>query len=254
MLRGKIKQVFAFESIHEAEKYKSDIENISIKIEEYLKVLEKEYNLIDYPKAIVWTNNELATTVFSNVPIPAFTNERFICISPEIFTWKTIYRDIHKDVPNEKVVNYHNNITTSLILQLLGHEFTHHLDLFLDDFNEDDMENGIWFEEGMCEYLSRKYLLSYDEFEYISQVEWDYIMYYKNIFKDNSIEDFGTESYSNEMRKIMYDYYISFHTVKKIVEVVGEGNPKTVFKLYKNWDEEGRKSTLSEYFNIDIFK
>lgn len=253
MLSSKIKQVFAFENMHEPEKYKRDIENISLKIEDYLQILEKEYNLIDYPKAIVWTTNELAKTVFSNVPIPAFTNERFICISPEIDTWKNIYREIHQDVPNENVVNYHNNITTSLILQLLGHEFTHHIELFLGDF-DDSMDNGIWFEEGMCEYLSRMYLLSDEEFRYISQVEWDYIMYYKNIFNDNSIEDFGMESYSNGMRKIMYDYYISFHTVKKIVEVVGNGNPKTVFELYKIWDKEGRKTTLSEYFNIDIFK
>ncbi|CEN87974.1 hypothetical protein [Paraclostridium sordellii] len=251
MLTNKITQVFAFEKIGQAEKYKNTIDNVLVKIESYLKILEQEYNLIDYPRAIVWTSKELATTVFSNVPIPAYTNERFICISPEISTWKKIYKDLHKGVDNKNVASYHNNITTSLITQLLGHEFTHHIDLFIDDF-DDVRHNGIWFEEGMCEYLSRKYLLTDEEFRYISQIEWGYIMYYKNIFKNSSIEKFGIGSYSNRMEKIMYEYYRSFHIVKKLVEVVGNDNPKKIFELYKNWDLEGRKTTLSEYFNINI--
>lgn len=142
MLTNKITKVFAFEKTGQAEKYKNTIDNVLVKIESYLKILEQEYNLIDYPRAIVWTSKKLATTVFSNVSIPAYTNERFICISPEISTWKKIYKDLHKCVDNKNVVNYHNNITASLIAQLLGHEFTHHIDLFLDDF-EDDRYNGI---------------------------------------------------------------------------------------------------------------
>lgn len=253
MLANKVMQVFAFESTKEAEKYKIMIDNLLIKLEDYVKMLEQEYKLIDYPKAIVWTTSELATTVFSNVPIPAYTNDRFICITPDINTWKKIYGDINKDIPNKSISDYYQNISTSFLLTMIGHEFTHHSDLFLDNF-DDDRYNGIWFEEGMCHYLSRKYLLNNEEVECISKVEWDYIMYYKNIFKPSSIEEFGAESYSNSMERIMYDYYRSFHTVKKLVEVLGKGNPQKIFELYQIWDNEGRKITLSEYFNIDILK
>lgn len=47
----------------------------------------------------------------------------------------------------------------------------------------------------------------------------------------------------------MYEYYRSFHIVKKLVAVVGNDNSKKFFGLYKNWDLERRKTTLSEYFN-----
>lgn len=253
MLANKIKQVFAFESTKETEKYKVITDNLLIKIENYIEILEQEYKLIDFPKAIVWTTSELATTVFSNVPIPAYTNDRFICITPDINTWKKIFGDINKDIPNKDITDYYQNISTNFLLAMLGHEFTHHLDLFLDDF-EDDRYSGIWFEEGMCDYLSRKYLLSNEDFERISQIEWEYIMHYKDIFKPSSIEEFGAESYSNSMEKIMYDYHRSFHTVKKLVEEVGKGDPKKIFELYHIWDSEGRKTSLSDYFNIDIFK
>jgi len=253
MLAKKVMQVFAFKSSNEAEKYKIMINKLLIKLEDYLKILEQEYKLIDYPKAIVWTTSELATTVFSNVPIPAYTNDRFICITPDINTWKKIYGDISKDIPNKNIRNYYQNISINFLLTIIGHEFTHHSDLFLDDF-DDDRYNGIWFEEGMCHYLSRRYLLNNEEFESISQVEWDYIMYYKNIFTPSSIEGFGSESYSNSMERIMYDYYRSFHTVKKLVEVVGEGNPQKIFELYHDWEIKGRKTSLSEYFNINIFE
>lgn len=249
MLKNKVMQIFAFEGTEEAEKYKPLINEILIRIEDYVKLLEKDYKLIDYPKAVVWTTSQIATTVFSTVPIPAYTNDRFICITPDMNTWKKIYRDINKEIHNKKISNYYENISTSFLLAMLGHEFTHHLDLFLDGF-DDERYSGIWFEEGMCHYLSRKYLLKEEEFELISQVEWEYIMYYKNIFKLNSIEEFGAESYSNSMTKIMCDYYRSFHAIKKLVEEVGKGDPKIVFDLYQIWDKEGRKTSLSEYFKI----
>ena len=50
----------------------------------------------------------------------------------------------------------------------------------------------------------------------------------------------------------MYEYYRSFHIVKKLVAVVVNDNATNFFGLYKNWDLEGRKTTLIEYFNINI--
>lgn len=46
------------------------------------------------------------------------------------------------------------------VLQILGHEMAHHSDLFLDETYETEM----WFEEGMAEYISRRYFLTYEEY------------------------------------------------------------------------------------------
>lgn len=253
MLKDKLMQVYAFEESEIANEYKGTIEEILNRLENYVGMLEKEYKLIDYPKAIVWTTSKLATNVFSTVPIPAYTNERFICITPEINTWKKIYGDINKQLPSKSAFEYYQNISIDFLVAMVGHEFTHHLDLFLDDF-EDERYNGIWFEEGMCHYLSRRHLLNNDDFQRISEIEWEYIMYYKDIFGKTSIEEFGSKSYDNSMDRIMYEYCRSFHTVKNLVENLGQGNPKRIFELYKKWDDEGRKISLSEYFNIDILK
>lgn len=250
MLSTKIKQVFAFEDIHNIDIYKSITERVLNKIEPYLKMLEKEYSLNTYPNTIVWTSRDIATTVFSDVPIPAYTNERFICITPDLQSWKSLYLDINNGIQSKQVIDYFNNLSESFLLQLLGHEITHHLDLFLDEF-DDNRSTGIWFEEGMCEYLSKKYLLNNIEYNNTYQVELDYINYYKNEFGNDSIELFGSDSYSNSMNRIMYDYYRSSHIVELLVEKIGGGNPHKVFDLYKTWDDEGRKVTLSEYFNID---
>lgn len=46
------------------------------------------------------------------------------------------------------------------VLQILGHEMAHHSDLFLDETYETEM----WFEEGMAEYISRRYFLTDEEY------------------------------------------------------------------------------------------
>jgi len=44
------------------------------------------------------------------------------------------------------------------LFTIVAHELTHHSDLFLDEF-DDEGAGGIWFEEGICNYLSRKMTL-----------------------------------------------------------------------------------------------
>lgn len=89
-------------------------------------------------------------------------------ITPEIEVWKKIYLrqlenyDKSKDY---KIIenNYSEKFSENFILQIIGHELAHQSELFLDDF-EDDCLQGIWFEEGMVEYLSRQYFLTEEEY------------------------------------------------------------------------------------------
>lgn len=85
-----MKHIFAFERKEEYEKHQDTIQRFKKKLKEYQQILESEYALRDLPKGIIWTDEELATTVFSEIPIPAYTNNNLIYMSPDIETWRNI--------------------------------------------------------------------------------------------------------------------------------------------------------------------
>ena len=66
-----MKHIFAFERKENYDTYGDIIEKFNQKLKEYQMILEADYELRDLPKAVVWTTGELATTVFSDIPIPA---------------------------------------------------------------------------------------------------------------------------------------------------------------------------------------
>jgi len=54
----------------------------------YKEYLINQFELKILPKSIVWTSSENATTVFSQVPVPAYTNREIIFMSPSVREWK----------------------------------------------------------------------------------------------------------------------------------------------------------------------
>ncbi|WP_102335237.1 hypothetical protein [Salimicrobium jeotgali] len=165
-----MKQVVAFESRKEFEEHQSMITDFNEKLLEYQRMLEEDFALKELPKAIIWTSEELATNVFSQNPIPAFTNKDNIYISPELQNWRRLFLAQLEDKTNPKIEKFYDNMSPKQILTIAGHELTHHSDLFFDEF-DDEREDSIWFEEGMCDYLSRKFLLNEEEFKEITNVE-----------------------------------------------------------------------------------
>lgn len=99
----------------------------------------------------------------------------------------------------------------------MGHELTHHLDLFPDEFDE-ERTDSIWFEEGMCEYLPRKYILSEAEMKEFTHIETELVQRFQDKYGENTLDDFGQGSYAGSLTSIMYDYWRSFLAVKYIVE------------------------------------
>lgn len=245
-----MKQIYAFEKKNDYEKYQDTISRLSSGLIEYQQVIEREFALKDPPKAVVWTTEELATTVFSDIPIPAFTNKDLIYMSPDIKTWLNIFEKQleGKDLPS--IRQFYKEHTETEMLVILAHELTHHSELFLDDF-EDDKEDGIWFEEGMCFYLPRKLLLNEEEFNQITDVETELYENFKDKYGDYSLEDFGSSSYDGTLSSIMFDYWRSYLAVKYLIEVRANGDVKTVFDDYHNWDHEGRKVPLTKYFGLE---
>lgn len=69
-----MKKIYAFEHKSDFEKYHDIIDRLTSGLSEYQQILEEEFSLKDKPKAVVWTTEELATTVFSEakrIEIPA---------------------------------------------------------------------------------------------------------------------------------------------------------------------------------------
>ncbi|WP_404456522.1 hypothetical protein [Oceanobacillus kapialis] len=244
-----MKHIYAFEKKEDYEKYQSIIERFRKRLIEFQQILEKDFALRELPKGIVWTSVELATTTFSDVPIPAFTNRDLIYISPDLSSWRELFISQLEGRSNTKIEDFYENLSEDHIFTIVGHELMHHSDFFLEDFDE-EREDGIWFEEGMCEYLPRKFLLDEDEFTSISVVEEELVDMFKAKYGDHSLEAFGSTSYQGSLTSIMFDYWRSFLAIKYLVEDRANDDMKQVFREYHRWHEEGRKVTLLEHFGI----
>ncbi len=247
-----MKNIYAFENMADYIKYQKIIERFSKKLKEYQHLLEKKYKLSQIPKGVLWTTEELATSVLSDIPIPAYTNKDIITISPDIKAWRKLFVKQLEGLSLPHIHSFYNNLSENHIFTIVAHELTHHSDLFLDDF-EDNRENSIWFEEGMCDYLSRKTILTEREFEEISNVESELVEVFKDKYGNHSLNEFGSDTYQGNLTSIMYDYWRSFLAVKFLVEVRANNNTHKIFEGYHNWDKEGRKRPLTEYFDLKNF-
>lgn len=244
-----MKNIYAFESKIEFETYEERIERFTQKLSDYRKVLEDNYQLLDPPKAVIWTSGELAMETFSTKPIPAYTNKDLITITPDLACWKRLFLSQLEGKELPEIHHFYQNLSENHILQILGHELTHHLDLFLDDF-DDEGTAGIWFEEGMVEYLSRHFLLTQEEFKKITEIETALVAIFKNEHGTHSLEHFGEQTYAGSISSIFYEYWRSFLTVTSLVEQ-HNNDPLLVFKSYHEWDSQGRTVSLTKWFKLE---
>lgn len=226
-----MKQIYAFEEKKEYEKYQAIIQRFGQKLNDYKTVLENEYALTDPPKGVLWTTEELATTVFSDVPIPAYTNEDLIYMSPDLESWRKLFiRQLDKkDLAN--IRRFYETYSENQMFIILAHELTHHSNLFLDEFEDAD-GGGIWFEEGMCFYLPRRLLLSETEFDAITHTEMELVKAFNKEYGNSPLEDFGSSSYQGSLSSIMFDYWRSFLAVKYLVDDHANQDVKLIFDEY----------------------
>ena len=88
----------------------------------------------------------------------AYTNDYRVMFCPEPAVWREIYLrqldGLEGNAAEEIRAYYETAVGENHILSILGHELAHHSEWFPDDF-EDERESGIWFEEGMVEYIWR---------------------------------------------------------------------------------------------------
>ncbi|WP_088035992.1 hypothetical protein [Evansella clarkii] len=246
-----MKQIYAFETIEEITSFKEITDELYSKLESYKKLLEAEYALTEEPKGIFWTSEELATSVFSDIPIPAFTNKDLIYMSPDINKWRRLFISQLEGVSVPEIRKFYESYSSNQLLVILAHELTHHSDLFLDDFG-DERTDSIWFEEGMCFYLPRKILLSNVEFTEITAVESELVKIFEDKYGNHSLDDFGGSSYKGTLTSIMYDYWRSYLAVKELVEDKAAGDIKVVFEKYHQWHKQGRTLPLTQFFHAEF--
>jgi hypothetical protein len=249
-----MKHIYAYENTSDYEKYQSTIERFSEDLFAYQQELQENFQLRDLPKGIVWTTSELATTTFSTIPIPAFTNKDLIYFSPDEDDWRKLFINQLEGKKHPEIEDFYLTMPDVHIFTILAHELTHHLDLFPDEFDE-ERRDSIWFEEGMCEYLPRRIILSDFEFDRFAHIEAELIKMFKDKYGRHSLDEFGQASYKGSLTSIMFDYWRSFHAIKYLVEERANHNVYQVFEEYHRWYEEGRKQPLTAFFGIeDLFR
>ena len=218
------------------------------KIEAFLAFLQSNYAVLSYPNTILWTSVETATRSISTIPLPSYTNEFRTVFCPDPDVWQEIYLQqfIHTNLP-EVSQYYKAKLTNNHILQILGHEFVHHSNLFIDDA----YEKARWFEEGMCEYISRKYFLTDREFLEQAQINRILTDHFRQANPVGSLESFTANTYNNSIAAIFFEYWRSFLAVQQIIYDF-HGNIPAVFHSYHIWHQQGAVQPLSEWFHIVI--
>ena len=250
-----MKYVYSISDNCELERYQLFVEKHARVISEYVGFISEYYDVKELPEYIVFSNLDMATKVHKMIPVPAYTNEIRTVITPEISVWKKIYLrqlDHYKiDSRVQFVRNYYESmLSENHILQILGHELLHQSELFVEDFNnEDSMEEGIWFEEGMVEYISRKYFLTEEEYAIGKKSNQLLSELFEEYFRTDSIECFGQSTFDGSYGAIFYEYWRSFLAVDFLVHK--RGSVEKVFQRYHQWDKQGRVIPLSRWFEME---
>lgn len=253
------KQLFAFEGIEEYERNIEEIQLLSNKLDTYKSILINQFELQELPKAIVWTSSENATTVFSQVPVPAYTNRETIFMCPSVKEWRSFHlsqlenEELPENEDIHEVIKYFQSMTIDHVFCILAHELTHHIELFPDEF-EDERIDSIWFEEGMCEYLSQKLTLTNEQFVELQAINEKMIELFKPKYGQFPLDQFGSGSYNQEsLAAIMLNYWRSAAAIHYLVEDCHKGDVMAVFKQYKEWHEQGRQQLLTQFFGVSHF-
>lgn len=247
------KNIYAVESEEELKEQMKFKEKYMAKLTAYVELLKRKYRLIDLPEAILWTKNEIATGIISNIKYPAYTNDVRIVFDGNPKIWSKILLDCFKDVDIPFVQAYFRNLSKDYVLTVLGHEITHHLDLFDGDFSDEEYSE-IWFEEGMCHYLSRRYLMDEAAFKELLKVDKEIYFFYKRTHTLSPLYEFNIDTYEKEEADIIELFYIrSFLMINKLVDEIGDGEPLSVFSEYKKWIDEGKKGSLFSFLGKEEY-
>ncbi len=229
------------------EKFQKLLRSIEPKIEQFICFLQNEYAVVELPRTVILSDHKTATQLISDIPIPAYTNDLRTVFCPEMDVWREIYLQQLADTEHTPIRSYYEReLSENSVLQILGHEFVHHSELFW----ESAYEKGIWFEEGMCEYISRKYFLTELEFEREVWANSLLVEHFEAAHGLVSLESFGSETYRQDIAAMFCCYWKSFLAVRTLADRY-DGDILSVFREYHRWAKEEPNQTLTQWFHLE---
>ena len=169
-------------------------------------------------------------------------------MTPELTVWKDLYllqlENYESSHQTRAIESHYKSLSGNSLLQIVGHELAHWSEHFFDDF--DGYGAYIWFEEGMAEYISRKYFFTDEEFRAEKACNQSLVKLFQKKHGWHSLNDFGTSTYQGNYASIFYEYWRSFLTVDKLVENLG--SVQAVFNSYHRWENTDKTLPLLDWF------
>ena len=218
------------------------------KLQDYLVFLKDEFAVYDLPQAIIWSDFDSATQIIREIPVPAYTNDKRMVMTPELPVWKDLYllqlENYETSHQTRAIESHYKSLSGNSLLQIVGHELAHWSEHFSDDF--DGYGAYIWFEEGMAEYISRKYFFTDEEFRAEKAYNQSLVKLFQKKHGWHSLNDFGTSTYQGNYASIFYEYWRSFLTVDRLVENLG--SVQAVFNSYHHWENTDKTLPLLDWF------
>ena len=245
-----MKHIYAVSTGEELAAYQGFAARIGDRLEGYLEFLRDRCRVSQLPRAIVWAGRETATQLLSDIPVPAYTNEYRVVICPELGVWRDIYLRQLDGLEGCEAPEayYREGLSENHVLQILGHELAHHSDDFPEEW--DGARGGVWFEEGMAEYISRSYFLTRQEYGEALEQNRALVKLLESRYGSGSLENFGGGTYREGYAGIFFAYWRSFLAVHRLVQEAG-GDFRRVFDSYRRWLETGEEKTLASWFGLE---
>ncbi|MDG3132023.1 elongation factor Tu [Streptococcus suis] len=228
--------------------YKDFLESNWPLLQDYLEYLQLYFQVEELPQAIIWTDEEAATRYIRECPIPACTNDVRMVMTPDLHVWKNIYLkqvESYSVEDSQEIVEHYHSLSTNFLLQIIGHELAHQSECFLDY----DVET-MWFEEGMVEYISRRYFLTDEEYIREKQINQQLVQLFQSKNGYHHLSQFGQATYDRDYASIFYEYWRSFLAIDLLVESFG--TVEDVFYSYHDWHDQGRPVDLLTWFQLEI--
>ena len=223
--------------------YNNDIEPILPLIEKYIEEISKKNNTllgvntsdkltiqIDYDEEVFLMRPMLFKDNY-NANIGGYYNKKSNTIY--LYTNNPI-NDVLMNLPQVSISEGNINISDNSFKDNLFHEYTHYaIDRFIEDNNIDKNSLPLWFEEGICEYITTNDIYFDKDLEYISL---------------KKLETY--EGFNNEISNLQANIYEqSKLAVLKIVNEKGEKVLKDMILSLKDKDFE---AVMQEYMNCSF--
>lgn len=238
-----MKYVYAATNEEEFLQYRDFATKHNGRLQAYISFLKSSYQVCSFPGAVVFASSETASGLLSDIPIPAYTNEHRTMFCPDLSSWREIYL---KQTDDPEIQSYYlSGLSENHILQILGHEFVHHSDLFIDEA----FDRSRWFEEGICEYISRRYFLTDEEFEAEARINEMLVREFESKHGVLRLEEFCADTYAEGYESIFCFYWKSFLAVKQLTELFN-CDLNAVFSEYRRWFETKTPMPLSLWMQL----